>query len=112
MFSLQNKITIVTGAASGIGAAIAESFARAGALVYVADCNEAGGEAMVRQIEQQGGQAKLAVADIAKEADCQGLAQRVLLESGNRCDVLVNNVGVGHVGSILTTEPAEPERLW
>ena len=112
MFSLQNKVTIVTGAASGIGAAIAESFARAGALVYIADCNEAGGEAMVRQIEQQGGQAKLAVADIAKEADCQGLAQRVLIENGNRCDVLVNNAGVGHVGSILTTEPAELERLW
>jgi NAD(P)-dependent dehydrogenase (short-subunit alcohol dehydrogenase family) len=112
MFSLQNKVTVVTGAASGIGAAIAESFARAGALVYVADCNEAGGEAMVRQIEQQGGQAKLAVADLAKEADCQGLAQRVLIENGNRCDVLVNNAGVGHVGSILTTEPAELERLW
>ena len=112
MFSLQNKVTIVTGAASGIGAAIAESFARAGALVYVADCNEAGGEAMVRQIEQQGGQAKLAVADIASQADCQGLAQRVLVENGNRCDVLVNNAGVGHVGSILTTEPGDLERLW
>ena len=112
MFSLQNKVTIVTGAASGIGAAIAESFARAGALVYVADCNEADGEAMVRQIEQQGGQAKLAVADIANEADCQALAQRVLAENGNRCDVLVNNAGVGHVGSILTTAPADLERLW
>jgi 2-keto-3-deoxy-L-fuconate dehydrogenase len=112
MFSLQDKVTIVTGAASGIGAAIAESFARSGALVYVADCNEAGGAAMVRQIEQHGGQAKLAVADIAKEADCQALAQRVLAENGNRCDVLVNNAGVGHVGSILTTAPADLERLW
>ncbi len=112
MFSLQNKVTIVTGAASGIGAAIAESFARAGALVYVVNCNEAGGAAIVRQIEQQGGQAKLAVVNIAKEAECQALAQRVLAENGNRCDVLVNNAGVGHVGSILTTEPAELERLW
>jgi len=112
MFSLQDKVAIVTGAASGIGAAIAESFARAGALVYVADCNEAGGASMVRQIEHQGGQTKLAVADIAREAECQALAQRVLAENGNRCDVLVNNAGVGHVGSILTTEPADLERLW
>ena len=112
MFSLQNKVTIVTGSASGIGAAIAESFARAGALVYVADCNEAGGEDMVRKITQQGGQAKLAVADIVKETECQALAKRVLAENGNRCDVLVNNAGLGHVGTILTTEPADLERLW
>lgn len=112
MFSLQNKVAIVTGAASGIGSAIAESFARAGALVYVADCNEAGGAAMVCRIEGQGGQAKLAVADIASETECQTLAQRVLAENGNRCDVLVNNAGIGHVGSILTTAPADLERLW
>jgi NAD(P)-dependent dehydrogenase (short-subunit alcohol dehydrogenase family) len=112
MFSLQNKVTIVTGAGSGIGAAIAECFARAGALVYVADCNEAGGAATVNQLEQQGGQAKLAVVDIAKEPECQALARRVLAENGNRCDVLVNNAGVGHVGTILTTEPADLERLW
>jgi len=112
MFSLKDKVAIVTGAASGIGGAIAESFARVGALVYVADCNEAGGTAMVRKIGEQGGQARLAVLDVAKEAECQALAQRVLAENGNRCDVLVNNAGVGHVGSILTTEPADLERLW
>lgn len=112
MFSLQDKITIVTGAASGIGAAIAESFAGAGALVYVADCNEAGGAATVRKIEEQRGLARLAVVDITSEAQCQALAQHVLGENGNRCDVLVNNAGVGHVGSILTTDPADLERLW
>ena len=112
MFSLKDKITIVTGAASGIGAAIAESFAGAGALVYVADRDEAGGVAMVGKIEHQGGQARLAVVDISNEAACQALAQRVLAENGNRCDVLVNNAGVGHVGTILTTDPADLERLW
>jgi 2-keto-3-deoxy-L-fuconate dehydrogenase len=112
MFSLQHKVTLVTGAASGIGSAIAESFATAGALVYVADRNEAGAAAMVQKIEQQGGQARLAVLDITIEAECQALARRILAENGNRCDVLVNNAGVGHVGSILTTEPADLERLW
>jgi 2-keto-3-deoxy-L-fuconate dehydrogenase len=112
MFSLQHKVAIVTGAASGIGGAIAESFASVGALVYVADCNEAGGAAMVRKIGQQGGQARLAVVDVADEAECQALAKRVLAENGNRCDVLVNNAGVGHVGTILDTAPADLERLW
>jgi 2-keto-3-deoxy-L-fuconate dehydrogenase len=112
MFSLQDKVAIVTGAASGIGGAIAESFVRVGALVYVADCNEAGGAAMVGRIGQQGGRARLAVVDVANEAECQALVQRVLAENGNRCDVLVNNAGVGHVGTILTTEPADLERLW
>jgi 2-keto-3-deoxy-L-fuconate dehydrogenase len=50
--------------------------------------------------------------DITSEAECRALVERVLAENGNRCDVLVNNAGVGHVGSILTTEPADLERLW
>jgi 2-keto-3-deoxy-L-fuconate dehydrogenase len=112
MFSLPDKVTIVTGAASGIGAAIAESFARAGALVYVADRIQAGGAATVRKIEQQGGLAKLAVLDISIEAECVALVKRVLAENGNRCDVLVNNAGIGHVGTILTTEAADLERMW
>jgi NAD(P)-dependent dehydrogenase (short-subunit alcohol dehydrogenase family) len=52
------------------------------------------------------------VTNIANETECQALAQRVLAENGNRCEVLVNNAGVGHVGSILTTEPGDLERLW
>lgn len=112
MFSLQNKITIVTGAGSGIGAAIAEAFAKSGALVYVAECNETGGKDTVSRIEKQGGRAKLAVMDVTQESGCQGLVKRVLAENAGRCDVLVNNAGVGHVGSILTTEPADLERLW
>ena len=112
MFSLQGKITIVTGAGSGIGAAIAEAFARSGALVYVADGNEAGGKETVAKIEKSGGVAKLALVDVKKETECQALVERVLEGNGGRCDVLVNNAGVGHVGTILTTEPADLDRLW
>lgn len=112
MFSLKNKVTIVTGAGSGIGAAIAEAFTRSGALVYVADCNEPGGRETVERIRKAGGEARLEVLDVTQEAACKALIGRVLAENGNRCDVLVNNAGVGHVGSILTTEPADLERLW
>lgn len=112
MFSLKQKVAIVTGAGLGIGAAIAECFAEAGALVYVVECNEADGAETVSKIGQRGGEARLAVVDIAKEFECQSLVQRVLAENGRRCDVLVNNAGIGHVGTILTTEPSDLERLW
>ena len=112
MFSLQDKVAIVTGAGSGIGAAIATCFAEAGALVYVADCNSTNGQETVSGIEKKGGKAKLAIVDVTQEAECQRLVKQVLTENGGRCDVLVNNAGVGHVGTILTTEPGDLDRLW
>jgi 2-keto-3-deoxy-L-fuconate dehydrogenase len=112
MFSLKDKITIVTGAGSGIGATIAEIFAQSDALVYVADCNKTSARETVAKIEKQGGSAKAAVVEVTKEADCQALIKRVLDENDGRCDVLVNNAGVGHVGTILTTEPTDLDRLW
>ena len=112
MFSLKDKITIVTGAGSGIGAAIAEAFAKSGALVYVADCHEVGGKETVANIEKSGGVAKFALVDVTNETECQALIKGVLEENGGRCDVLVNNAGVGHVGTILNTESADLDRLW
>src|SRR5262245_705730 len=112
MFSLEKKVAIVTGAGSGIGAAIAETFAKAGALIYVADCNGNNGQETVSRIGNQGGKAKLVVVDVAQETECQSLVKRVLTENNGQCDVLVNNAGIGHVGTILTTEPADLEKLW
>jgi len=110
-FSLQDKIAIVTGAASGIGAAIADAFAEAGAIVYVADINESGVAEKVKQIEKSGGRARLALTNVAEQASCEALIRRVLSECGS-CDILANNAGVGHVGTILTTPPEELARLW
>jgi 2-keto-3-deoxy-L-fuconate dehydrogenase len=112
MFSLKNKITIVTGSGSGIGAAIAEAFANSGALVYVAERDESSGQETVARIEQSGGQARLAVLDVAEETACREFIRLVLSENNGRCDALVNNAGVGHVGTILNTEPAVLEKLW
>jgi 3-hydroxybutyrate dehydrogenase len=57
MFSLEHKTALVTGAASGIGAAIARTLAEAGAQVWVADIDEKGGAATVADIVARGGQA-------------------------------------------------------
>jgi NAD(P)-dependent dehydrogenase (short-subunit alcohol dehydrogenase family) len=112
MFSLRDKVAIVTGAGSGIGSAIAQTFGKAGALVYVADCQVDSGRKTISEIEEQGGQAQLAVMDVTQEAECQALVKRVLTENDGKCDVLVNNAGIGHVGTILTTEPQDLDKLW
>ena len=112
LFSLKGKVAVVTGAGSGIGAAIAECLAEAGAILYVADCNASAAEGTVLKISQQGGQARTAILDVVEDSACRDLVKRVLSENDGRCDVLVNNAGVGHVGTILTTNPEELERLW
>ena len=101
MFSLKNKTALVTGAASGIGAALAETFAQAGATVWVVDRNEADGLAQAARI---GG--KFLALDVSSEADCARAAQSV-----GALDILANVAGIGHVGSLLNTTAADLDRL-
>lgn len=111
MFTLANKIALVTGAGSGIGAAIAETFARAGAYVFVTDRDAKGGAATVARTKAAGGQAEFIPLDVTREDDCQNAA-RVVHERKQRLDLLVNNAGVGHVGTMLQTAGADLDRLY
>jgi 2-keto-3-deoxy-L-fuconate dehydrogenase len=108
MFSLQDKVALVTGAGSGIGAAIAETFATAGAKVFVADRDAAAAERTAAAIVATGGRAKSLGMDITNEA---AIAQ-AKAAIGGPLDVLVNNAGVGAVGTILTTSTADLQRLF
>lgn len=107
MFSLTNKTALVTGAGSGIGAAIAATLANAGARVFVADRNESGTQETVTRIIASGGAAQGLKLDITLEADVAA-AQNAI---GGSLDILVNNAGVGTVGTILQTSPEELNRL-
>jgi NAD(P)-dependent dehydrogenase (short-subunit alcohol dehydrogenase family) len=111
MFSLQNKITLVTGAASGIGAAIAETFARAGAFVFVTDRDEKVGRAVAALINTQGGNAEFVLLDVTREENCRQVGQTVVSSKGG-LDILVNNAGIGHVGTMLQTTGADLDRLY
>ncbi len=106
MFDLAGKVSLVTGAGSGIGQAIAETFARAGARVWVVDCDAPAGEATVARIRTEGDAAEFAALDVADETAAQALAGRLPV-----LDVLVNNAGVGHVGNLLATSAADLDRL-
>src|SRR5688572_20700933 len=110
MFSLANKSALITGAGSGIGAATAEMFSRAGARVFVTDRDETSGSATIERIVAVGGSAVFLQLDIADEAQCLHVAQTVL-EMAGHLDVLVNNAGIGHVGTIATTTAADLDRL-
>jgi NAD(P)-dependent dehydrogenase (short-subunit alcohol dehydrogenase family) len=111
MITLTDKVAIVTGAGSGIGAAIADCFAEAGALVYATDCDEASAQQTAARIREAGHRAEFLALDVSIEASCLA-GVRTVAGHCSRCDVLVNNAGVGHVGTILTTAPADLERLW
>lgn len=111
MITLTDKIALVTGAGSGIGAAIAECFGEAGALVFATDRDEAAAQQTAWRIREAGHRAESLMLDVSDEASCLA-GVRAVMEKCGRCDVLVNNAGVGHVGTILTTKPDDLERLW
>jgi NAD(P)-dependent dehydrogenase (short-subunit alcohol dehydrogenase family) len=111
MFSLSGKIALVTGAGSGIGSSIAQVFASAGAHVVVADIKSDAGKETVAQIDNAGGKSEFLQVDVSDEDSVQGVAKQVHIAHG-KLDVLVNNAGVGHVGTILQTNASDLDRLY
>jgi NAD(P)-dependent dehydrogenase (short-subunit alcohol dehydrogenase family) len=100
MFSLANKTALVTGGGSGIGAAIAECFAKAGAMVWIVDRDEPAGTA-----ERIG--AEFFALDVSSEPDFTKAAQTI-----GPVNVLANVAGIGHVGTLLNTTAADLDRLY
>jgi NAD(P)-dependent dehydrogenase (short-subunit alcohol dehydrogenase family) len=111
MFSLQSKSTLITGAASGIGAAIARAFASRGAFVFVADLDEGGGAKIVAEIIAANGQAQFIPLDVTSEDDCARAMQTVQSTRG-ALDVLVNNAGIGFVGTLLQTTGEDLDKMY
>jgi NAD(P)-dependent dehydrogenase (short-subunit alcohol dehydrogenase family) len=87
------RVAVVTGAASGIGRALAEAFAAAGSAVVVADLDGAGADAVAKDIRSSGATALAVEVDVTDPAAVDRLAATTLAELG-RVDVLCNNAGV------------------
>ncbi|MDP3070880.1 MAG: glucose 1-dehydrogenase [Opitutaceae bacterium] len=104
---LAQKHALVTGGGSGIGRAISVRLAAEGAHVTVLERSAAEGEATVAEIRAAGGAARVVAADVS---DTEAMhAVFALLE---KLDVLVNNAGIAHIGSVTTTTPADLDRIY
>jgi NAD(P)-dependent dehydrogenase (short-subunit alcohol dehydrogenase family) len=110
MDSLADKRALITGGASGIGRATALLFACEGAAVSVVDLDEVGGQAVVRAIADEGGQAIFVRCDVSLAADCQRAVQRTVDELGG-LDILFNNAGIIRRASVLETSEEEWDRV-
>jgi NAD(P)-dependent dehydrogenase (short-subunit alcohol dehydrogenase family) len=111
MFSLDGRTALVTGGGSGIGEAIVHAFARAGAMVYVADRDDGNGRRVADEVAGRGGRASFIALDVSREDDCARAAETVAAARGS-LDVLVNNAGIGYVGTIEGTSGADLDRLY
>ncbi|RXZ81740.1 SDR family oxidoreductase [Paenibacillaceae bacterium] len=110
MENIQDKVVIITGASSGIGEASAKLLAQNGAKVVLAARREERLQAIVKEIEQEGGEAVHIKADVVSSGDMQQLAQFALKQYG-RIDVLVNNAGVMPVSRLNELRVAEWDQM-
>jgi NAD(P)-dependent dehydrogenase (short-subunit alcohol dehydrogenase family) len=99
MDTLQDRVAVITGGASGIGRALCRRFAGAGARVIVADVDDAGMESTVAAVRQAGGEAILVRTDASRLSDVHALADRAFKEWG-AVHVLCNNAGVSVHGGL------------
>jgi len=98
-FKLDGKAAIVTGAASGIGRAIAATLGAAGAAICVGDLDEEGSRRVAAEIERSGGRAIAVRADVSRADQVEALV-RATAEAFGRMDILVNNAGLQHVAPV------------
>jgi 2-keto-3-deoxy-L-fuconate dehydrogenase len=106
MFSLHNKIAVITGGGSGIGQAIAIRFALQGAQVHIIELTAAAGADTARVIVNAGGHCTVHACDIADYA-----AVATVFKAIGSHHILVNNAGIAHVGTVETTSEADFDRV-
>ncbi len=108
--TLQGKAAIVTGAASGIGLAIASALGREGASVCLADVDEVGGRRSADAITAAGGRAEFVRTDVSR-ADAVRVMIQQTVDAFGRLDILINNAGLQYIAPIVEYPEAQWNRL-
>jgi NAD(P)-dependent dehydrogenase (short-subunit alcohol dehydrogenase family) len=111
MFRLDGKVAVVTGAGSGIGAAIARTFAAQGARVFVLERDQTSGNATVEAIVRDGGAAAAIECDVSDRVSVATAFDAVHRDT-TRLDILVNNAGIAHIGTVESTSEPDLDRIY
>jgi 3-hydroxybutyrate dehydrogenase len=107
---LQDKVAVITGAASGIGLEIARTFAREGAKIVIADLNQAGADAAAASLDPTGERALGIAMDVTDERQVDAGMARAVAAFG-RIDILVSNAGIQTVAPVESFEFAKWKQL-
>ena len=108
--SIESKVTIITGAAQGIGLACGQRFAQEGARVVLADINTEKGEAAAESIRSSGGDAIFVGCDVGDKAQVVSLIEKTVERHG-RLDVMISNAAILHIAGILDLEEEDYDRV-
>ena len=107
MFSLTHKHALITGAGSGIGKAIAELFAKQGAVVHLLDLNETAVVQTATGINLNGGEAFSYTCNVSDQAEVAAVMNAI-----GAFSILVNCAGIAHVGKADTTSEADFDKIY
>jgi 3-oxoacyl-[acyl-carrier protein] reductase len=110
MFSLKNKVAIITGARQGMGRSHALTLAKAGAKVVVADISEEDCQKVVKEIEKDGGESMGVKCNVTKKAEIEEMVKKTIDKWG-RIDILVNNAGIYPFKSFLELTEEEWDKV-
>lgn len=109
-FTLQNKTAIITGGGSGIGKAIAQTFANQDAKVYIIDQNLDAANKTAENINKKGLSAKAYKCDVSNNKNVSNVINEISKTS--TIDILINNAGIAHVGNIEACEEKDLDHLY
>lgn len=107
---LQGRVALITGGGSGIGKATAHLFAKEGASVVVADIDGEAASACAASIEAEGGRASSVQGDVSDAEDARRIVEHAI-DAFGRIEILFNNAGIGHVGTLHETEIDDWDRV-
>jgi NAD(P)-dependent dehydrogenase (short-subunit alcohol dehydrogenase family) len=110
MFSLKQRIAVVTGGGDGIGKAISEKLSEKGAVVYILDVNDDAGKKTASTIRENGYQAHFLKCDVSDQKQVKGLIQDIYEKEG-KLDILINNAGIAHIGTAENTSEEDFNRI-